>query len=172
MEMVPLLDISLGLFLAIFGFILERLGRSQMKGEDGESNWQIPLFGFLTVIAGTAALVSGVVYTLGRETQFLTQTVVSLFVAIAGALNFRRARSATMQPPRYSFRYFNDALLWFAGIVMGIAGAIMVVTFPARAVSSVDDFITTFRTIVQVVGIIAGFSAIGFMLLSLLSADS
>jgi hypothetical protein len=171
MNMTPLLDISLGLFLAIFGLILERLGRSQFKessqGADVKLGLQLGAFVVMTVIAAGAALLSGWVYLVGRDSRFLLQTVIALVIFVGGVLQMRRLRSQSM---KFSLRLLNDSLLWMAGILMSIGGVLSLLTYPFVA-NNPESGLLTVHTMGQVAGVAAGFSTIVFMLVNLFVAE-
>jgi len=173
MEMTPLLDLALGAFLAVFGLILERLGRSQFKESrqraDQNVGWQKGAFALMIIIAAGAALISGWLYLLGQESRFLVQTLIASFLVMVGAFQIRRLSSQSLKA---SLRLLNDSSLWIAGILMGVCGTLILLTYPLVVNRPPEGLLYTVHNGGQIIGVIAGFSTIAFMLVNLFVAES
>jgi uncharacterized membrane protein YfcA len=169
MDVSPPLDCALGLFFLIFGPIVTSVAVSQFRQTRDQyqiqGGWRIPAFLLMTVIAALAAIFSGWVYLLEREQRFLLQTLISLVLVIVGAGLLWQARRVNKQPLRVLIVYLDDFLLAIASGTMAVCGGLMLVSFPILLLGNPNPDI---RIFIMTIGLIAGFTTIAVMLVSVL----
>jgi hypothetical protein len=171
MELPPLLDIGLGLFLLLFGPLVISAGLRNDQEISREGKWQVVPFALAALVAIPAAVVSGWVYLLERQPQFLLQSLIGLLIAFACILNLWRLTRTWNAPFRQNFLLLNDLLMSVMGGIMGLSGLAILLTYPIAAVSA-DDALVQIRSLVHILGTGAGFGAITLMLLNLSFAEN
>lgn len=173
MELSPLVDILLGLFLLIFGPLVISAAQLSLRSRQGalkqEDSIQISATFVALLVSVLALVASGWSYLLMREVRFLMQTGLALLIVIGSALVIRRSLRAQQITLRQAVEVTTSQLMMLTGLLMTLSGLFALVTFPF--LSGASQGFEQIRNSVLILGVAGGFMTIAFLLFNLFFAE-